>query len=83
MRIQYSCAITKFRQARKWRRLPPGQASKREQQMAAVKRMGVKVGMKVSQAVGGSVGVRMQEPESWILGIGGLTVLGLALGVLG
>ncbi len=51
--------------------------------MAAVKRMGVKVGMRVSQAVGGSVGVRMQEPESWILGIGGLTVLGLAFGVLG
>jgi hypothetical protein len=51
--------------------------------MAAVKRMGVKVGMGVSRVVGGSVGVRMQEPESWILGIGGLTVLGLALGVLG
>ncbi|HLO92760.1 MAG TPA: hypothetical protein VK195_00455 [Burkholderiaceae bacterium] len=43
--------------------------------MAAVKRMGVKVGL--------SVGVHMQEPESWILGIGGLTLLGLALGVLG
>ena len=47
--------------------------------MAAVKRMGVKMGA----AVGSRVGVRMQEPESWILGIGGLTVLGLALGVLG
>lgn len=47
--------------------------------MAAVKRMGVKVG----QTVGQVVNDRMQEPESWIVGIGGLTLLGLALGVLG
>lgn len=47
--------------------------------MAAVKRMGVKMGRTVGLMVGG----RMQEPESWIVGIGGLTVLGLALGVLG
>ncbi len=64
--------------------------------MAAVKRMGVKMGaalagpatggLATGSRVGvrvGSFGLRMQEPESWILGIGGLTLLGLALGVLG
>ncbi|MEO3713990.1 MULTISPECIES: hypothetical protein [Roseateles] len=59
--------------------------------MAAVKRMGVKMGHAVGHAVGQTVGLtvgkvvsgRMQEPESWIVGIGGLTLLGLALGVLG
>lgn len=51
--------------------------------MAAVKRMGVKMGQTVGLTVGRVVGGRMQEPESWIVGIGGLTVLGLALGVLG
>ena len=73
------------------RLLPPGQAIQREQQMAAVKRMGVKMGHAVGHAVGQTVGLtvgkvvsgRMQEPESWIVGIGGLTLLGLALGVLG
>lgn len=51
--------------------------------MAAVKRMGAQMGRSVGIAMGSVVGGRMQEPESWILGIGGLTVLGLALGVLG
>ncbi|MBB2486320.1 hypothetical protein H5407_13940 [Mitsuaria sp. WAJ17] len=59
--------------------------------MAAVKRMGVKVGQTVGLTVGVTRGLtvrkilggHMQEPESWIVGIGGLTLLGLALGVLG
>ncbi len=59
--------------------------------MAAVKRIGVKMGLAVGSRLGSQggdragsgFGVRMQEPESWILGIGGLTLLGLALGVLG
>lgn len=59
--------------------------------MAAVKRLGMSMGVKMGLAAGSrlgnrtgsGLGVRMQEPESWILGIGGLTLLGLALGVLG
>jgi len=51
--------------------------------MAAVKRMGLRVGQTMGLTVGKVVGGRMQEPESWIVGIGGLTLLGLALGVLG
>ena len=83
MGIQYSRAITKQGRYATRRPLPPGQAMQQEQQMAAVKRMGVKMGQTVGLTVGRVVGGRMQEPESWIVGIGGLTVLGLALGVLG